>query len=86
MFVPNVPGRIIPNHALAPKALNARGRVGGFAQSNVFNVSVNATGGTVAQNDQLAQRIGQELRETAAALVTSELRRQTRPGGMLSRR
>ncbi|MBH1973986.1 MAG: phage tail tape measure protein [Rhodobacteraceae bacterium] len=47
-------------------------------------VTVNASGGTVAQNDDLAKQIGREMEATMRGVVIDELRRQSRPGNMMN--
>lgn len=64
--------------------------LGGFAQSNVFQISapvtVNANGGTAAQNDDLAKKVAKELEANMRGVVSSEIQRQMRPGNMMNTR
>ncbi|MBB4067163.1 phage tail tape measure protein [Gellertiella hungarica] len=47
-------------------------------------VTVNATGGTPQQNEDLAKRVSKEMDATMRNVVVDELRRQMRPGNMLN--
>jgi hypothetical protein len=49
------------------------------------NVTVNASGGTPEQNDDLAKKVSAQVEGSIRGLVAKELRSQIRPGGMLSR-
>ena len=77
LIVPRSPGTVIPNAAL--------GLGGSSVQQNQFNVTVNGSSGTPAQNQDLAERIGRQLEDTVRGLVGRELRTQIRPGGLLNR-
>jgi hypothetical protein len=61
---------------------------GGAAQGVTINapVTVNASGGTPAQNEDLAKQISREMDRTMRGVVVDELRKQTRPGNMMGRR
>lgn len=50
------------------------------------SVTVNASGGTAAQNADLARQTARETREAVRAVVIDELRTQLRPGGIMSGR
>jgi phage-related minor tail protein len=49
-------------------------------------VTVNASGGTVEQNEDLAKRMSRELELTMRSVVSAELTRQTKPGNFLNTR
>lgn len=57
-------------------------------QSVVINspVTVNANGGTPEQNADLAEQVRKQMEGTMRGVVVDELRKQTRPGNMLSGR
>jgi hypothetical protein len=74
LFVPRTPGTIIPQ---VPKGGNS------LAQTNTFNINVSGGGGTPDQNQDLANKIGQEVHKAARQMVTKEIRTAMRPGGML---
>lgn len=63
--------------------------LGGFQQNQAFTinapVTVNASGGTSAQNADLAKQISAEMDMTMRAVVQQELQRQMRPGAMLNK-
>jgi len=61
---------------------------GGSAQAITINapVTVNATGGTPEQNNDLAKRMSKQLEATMRGVVCDELMRQRRPGNMLDGR
>jgi len=48
-------------------------------------VNVKGSAGTPDQNQDLANKIAQQMKGHAQALVTQEIRRQMRPGGLLGR-
>lgn len=64
--------------------------LGGFAQNNMFQISapvtVNANGGTAAQNDDLAKKVAKELEANMRGVVSSEIQRQMRPGNVFNNR
>lgn len=49
-------------------------------------VTVNASGGTPEQNNDLAQKMSRQMETTMRSVVADELRRQTRPGNYLNQR
>jgi hypothetical protein len=57
--------------------------VGNTVTQNV-SVQVQGSAGTPQQNQDLADRVAKSLDQHAQALFARELRRQMRPGGMLS--
>ncbi|WP_020187099.1 TIGR02594 family protein [Methylopila sp. 73B] len=71
---PIMPRPIAPAGAAAPT-------------SNVItmapSITVNASGGTLEENDDLAKRIGAEVEGQMRGLVNSELLKSLRPGGLL---
>lgn len=73
------------------EALGTAGKAGGGAPGETPVVSIapvihlTAAGGTEAQNQDLAARVGKQLDGTVRAIVVDVLRRQGRPGGMLAR-
>lgn len=48
-----------------------------------INVTAFGSAGTPQQNQDLAEKIGRQMKDQAQALVAHELRRQMRPGGIL---
>lgn len=56
---------------------------GGVAQTNHFDIKVQGSSGTQAQNADLADKIGVQMREHAKALVADQIRTQMKPGGLL---
>ena len=69
LFVPSRSGTIIPNNQL------------GGGTTNIVNVSVDASGSSVSGNDQDAQALGNVI----AVAIRSELIKEKRAGGLLSR-
>lgn len=49
------------------------------------DINLNATGGTPAQNADLAAKINEQFKVTARQMMGEELMRQIKPGGMLHR-
>lgn len=49
-------------------------------------VTVNASGGTPEQNNDLAKQMAREMEQSMRTVVVSEISRQMRPGAMLSRK
>jgi tape measure domain-containing protein len=47
------------------------------------NITVNASGGTKEQNDDLAGKIGRQVQHQLRGLIASEMKSQMRPGGLL---
>lgn len=80
IVVPKMSGVVIPNHALGGTVNNAA------MQSNTFNVTVQGSAGTEAQNKDLAAQIGKQLEAVAGQMVVKHIRQQMRPGGILSGR
>lgn len=52
--------------------------------NQTVNVTVNGNGGTPEQNNDLADRVGRQVRDELRGLMAEELRQQMRPGGMLN--
>ena len=71
LFVPKVAGTIIPNNELG----------GGDNTTNIVNVSVNASGSSVAGNSADAQQLGAVI----GAAVQAQLIKEKRSGGLLAR-
>ena len=71
LFVPKVAGTIIPNNKLD----------GGDNTTNIVNVSVNASGSSVAGNSAEAQQLGAVI----GAAVQAQLIKEKRSGGLLAR-
>ena len=71
LFVPKVAGTIIPNNKLG----------GGDNTTNIVNVSVNASGSSVAGNSADAQQLGAVI----GAAVQAQLIKEKRSGGLLAR-
>ena len=69
LFVPKVAGTIIPNNQL------------GGGTTNIVNVSVDASGSAVSGNNQDAQALGNVI----AVAIRSELIKEKRAGGLLSK-
>ena len=69
LFVPSRSGTIIPNNQI------------GGGTTNIVNVSVDASGSSVSGNDQDAQALGNVI----AVAIRSELIKEKRAGGLLSR-
>jgi len=69
LFVPSRSGTIIPNNQL------------GGGTTNIVNVSVDASGSSVSGNNQDAQALGNVI----AVAIRSELIKEKRAGGLLSR-
>jgi len=75
-FIPDRPGVILPQ---VP---------GGSVQTNSVVNNVNATvdgsrAGSPEQNDDLARKIGVQVRNEMGAVATMTIRKQMLPGGML---
>jgi hypothetical protein len=73
---------------VGPAAIRA-GSGGGAApvhQTNHFNVKVEGSGGTPAQNQDLSDRMVRGMQDMAASMVAKGIRQQMRPGGMLRAR
>jgi len=69
-----------------PEQMAAMGGMGGGQQINQsVNVTVNGNGGDPAQNQDLAARIGRQVKEEMRGMVGQEIRQQMRPGGMMNR-
>jgi tape measure domain-containing protein len=64
--------------------------MGGFSQQQNVQinapVTVNASGGTPEQNNDLAQKMSKQMETTMRSVVADELRKQTRPGNYLNQR
>ena len=71
LFVPNVAGSIVPNHALVGNTV-------------VNNISVSTTGGTPAQNRQGAEAAAAAITRSLEQFFDARLTYQRRGGGMLS--
>ena len=71
LFVPKVGGTIIPNNNLG----------GGDNTTNIVNVSVDASGSSVAGNNADAQQLGAVI----GAAVQAQLIKEKRSGGLLAR-
>ena len=71
LFVPKVAGTIIPNNKLG----------GGDSTTNIVNVSVDASGSSVAGNSPDAQQLGAVI----GAAVQAQLIKEKRSGGLLAR-
>ena len=71
LFVPKVAGTIIPNNKLG----------GGDNTTNIVNVSVDASGSSVAGNSPDAQQLGAVI----GAAVQAQLIKEKRSGGLLAR-
>ena len=71
IFVPKVGGTIIPNNKLS----------GGDNTTNIVNVSVDASGSSVAGNNADAQQLGAVI----GAAVQAQLIKEKRSGGLLAR-
>lgn len=80
IMVPKGAGTIIPNHKLGGTSTTSH-----VTHTHNNNVTVNATGGNVAANQDLAERVGRAVQDSARQMVMQEIRTQTRPGGVLAR-
>ena len=69
-----------------PRIAPAGGANAGQTFNVSTNVTVNASGGTPAQNDELARKTSKAVEQQVRAVVQSELQTQMRQGGVLSRR
>jgi tape measure domain-containing protein len=83
---------------MRPKMSDIPGFAKSNSDSNIGNISasaansikidmpitVNAAGGTPEQNADLAKKVGSQIEEIARSTVVDEIRRQFRPGNMLS--
>ena len=79
-------GFVDPRRARLPALGAGRAGAGGSQVITIApKITVNAAGGTPAQNDDLARKIGKEVEGSVRGLVTKELLQQKRPGGLLSR-
>jgi hypothetical protein len=84
VFVPDTPGRIIPNHAISVPA-------GSSGMGNTLNVAptinVSVGGGSRGQqaDADLGKQIAKQVENTVRAVATDVLRQQMRSGGMLGR-
>jgi hypothetical protein len=72
---------IIPHHKIA---------VGGGTRNqttnnHVANVTVNASGGNTASNQDLAEKVGRAVQDSMARMTQQAIRNQSRPGGTLYR-
>lgn len=57
----------------------------GQAGTNIsMPITVNASGGTPEQNRDLAGQVGRQVETIARGVVADEIRRQSRPGGMIA--
>jgi tape measure domain-containing protein len=67
--------------------LPSPGRLGDVSNRNAVNqnvnVTVNAQGGDAKQNSDLADQIGKRVQQELRAMIGDEMKRQTRPNGML---
>lgn len=79
-------GLVDPRRARLPALASGRAGGPGAAQTVNINapVTVTATGGTPAQNDDLAKRVSKEVTGSIRSLVAQELLQQKRPGGLLA--
>ncbi len=77
-------GMVSPSPISTPSFGSSGG--GGSAPINISsNVTINASGGTQEQNDDLAKKTSRAVESQMRAIVQQELRQQTRPGGQFSR-
>ena len=67
------------------KALPASERPGGTSVNVANHVTVNANGGTPAQNADLAKQLSQQIDGMVRGTIADEMRKQMRPGNSLSR-
>lgn len=69
-----------------PEQMKALG--GGSSTNQVItlapSINVNSTGGKPEENQDLADKIGQTVQSQMRAMITTELRQQMRPGGLLN--
>jgi tape measure domain-containing protein len=59
------------------------GGAGGGVQMSVGDIHVSGGAGTPAQNDDLVTKMMQAFNDSAQELVTAQIRKQMRPGGLL---
>ena len=75
--------------ALAAPALpSAQAALGGTSNQTINfapQITVNGSAGTPEQNSDLARQISREMEATMRGVASDEIRRQTRPGNLLSR-
>lgn len=69
-----------------PEQMAALGPAGGQNVSITAPVTVNASGGSPEQNQDLAKRMSLEMEKTMRGVVVDELSRQMRPGNMAANR
>lgn len=75
-------GGIVRAPAFSAPASRAASAAAPITFHNTFEI--NASGGTPAQNDDMAKRIGAQVEDRMRAVVTSELLQQMRPGNLLN--
>lgn len=80
LWRPKVSGSIVPSHKLA---------LGGGTRNSVMhnyvnNVTVNAAGGSKDSNEDLARQVARSVHDSMREMVSTELRTQMRPGGIVS--
>ncbi|QEX18485.1 hypothetical protein FRZ44_37920 [Hypericibacter terrae] len=75
----------LPDGRSIPVMLRGAGG-GGSSQTVVINqeINVNGGGGTPAQNTDLAEKLGAELKRQMQVVAAQEIRTAMRPGGMLN--
>jgi hypothetical protein len=56
---------------------------GGATTFSVGDININGSGGTPSQNDDLVAKMTAGLKDTMDQLITSHLRKQMRPGGLM---
>lgn len=70
-----------------PEQMKSLAPVGAGSQAITINtpITVNASGGTPEQNDDMAKRMSKEIEASMRAVVVDEVIRQMRPGNALSK-
>jgi phage-related minor tail protein len=77
LMIPRSAGVIIPNHKLGSSGGNQT------VNNHVSNVTVNANGGSEAQNQDLAEKVARQVKDGISQMMMNEVRRQMKPGGVL---
>ncbi len=79
IMIPKAAGTVIPNGKIG------RGQTNVTTHNSVINATVNATGGSAHQNQDLAEKLGLALHDQVKSMIAGELNTQMRQGGVLAR-
>lgn len=83
-YVPLPDGRTIPVTVATPKMNTPAAGSQTVVSSPTINVTVNGSAGTKDQNHDLAQQVAAQVKPLAQQMVTKEIMRQLRPGGIIA--